>query len=173
MHGRSGTPRGLSLAVGVLTLGAGLVPTLAALDVIPTPDAAFGAPRWIVLLIVQPFLLIGLGITLHGLGMPARVFRARGLAGGRVFVAGGSLLWSWIVLYGNTGDGATIAVGPVAIPVPSFIARPVNRAMVAGAALLTIAIAAALWFSAVRTSLAARRGEATARLGPADEETTR
>ena len=168
-----GTSRRVALAVGLVALVAGVVPTLAALDVIPTPDAEFGAPRWIVLLLVQPFVLLGLGITLHGLGLPARVLHVLGFAGGLVFVTAGSIFWTWLLFFGDAAGRAMIGVGPVAVPLPSAIGRPFNRTLITAAAILTITIAIVLWFSGLRKCMTAVRARSTRPVPRADEETTR
>ncbi|MBI1736706.1 MAG: hypothetical protein HYR51_16175 [Candidatus Rokubacteria bacterium] len=148
--------RAAGVGLSLFIVAAGVTPTLMALNVIETPDSDFGAPRWLVVLLVQPFVLFGLGTLLSALGLPVRVFHVFVYAAGLVFVVTGAMTWTWLLLFGDPGSTAMIGIGPVTVPVPAFVARPLNRIMVGVAAVLMIVIAVLILADAVRRWLGPR-----------------
>lgn len=140
-------------ALGLVVMIAGFVPFLQAVNLIETPDSDIHAPRLLAAVLVTPFILIGAGMLLSALGLGAWVWNALGYAAGLIFVTSAAAFLVWIVATGQTGDAAMLGVGPIAVPLPAFIARPFNVVFVSFCALLMVGIAAAYWWHAIRTAL--------------------
>lgn len=79
----------------VLCIAAGLVPMLAALGMIPSPEASFHAPRWVVFLAGSLFFIAGMWILMQALVGEPRA-RAFGAATGLALVAGLALVGHWV-----------------------------------------------------------------------------
>ncbi len=149
------TPRGRAGAVllGLVVTVMGFVPLLQALNVIETPDSDIHAPRLLVAVLVTPFILVGAGMLLSALGLGVRVWNALGYAAGLIFVTSMAVFLVWLIATGHTGDSAMLGLGPIAVPVPAVVARPLNLVFVSLCALLMIAIATAFWWHAISTAL--------------------
>ncbi|MBI2204039.1 MAG: hypothetical protein HYU41_09335 [Candidatus Rokubacteria bacterium] len=145
-RGRAG-----AAAIGLAVTAMGLVPFLRAVNVIETPDSEIHVPRLLAAVLVIPFVLLGAGILLSALGLGAWVWNALGYAAGLIFVTSTAAFLVWVLATGNAGDSAMLGVGPIAVPLPAFIARPFNVVFVSFCALLMIGIAAAYWWHAIRS----------------------
>lgn len=81
--------------IGLLTTAAGLTPMLAALDVIPSPESSFHAPRWIVFLAGSLFFMVGMWIIMQGIVGEERA-RLFGGAMACALVLGLAFLINWV-----------------------------------------------------------------------------
>jgi hypothetical protein len=81
--------------IGLLVTAAGLTPMLAALDVIPSPESSFHAPRWIAFLAGSLFFMVGMWIVMQGI---VGEERARVFGGAMAFalVLGLAFLINWV-----------------------------------------------------------------------------
>lgn len=98
-------------------------------------------------------VLLGAGMLLSALGLGVRVWNALGYAAGLIFVTSMAVFLVWLIATGHTGDSAMLGLGPIAVPVPAVVARPLNLVFVSLCALLMIAIATAFWWHAISTAL--------------------
>jgi hypothetical protein len=83
------------LLLGLLVTAAGLTPMLAALDVIPSPESSFHAPRWIVFLAGSLFFMVGMWIVMQGIVGEERT-RVFGGAMAFALVLGLAFLINWV-----------------------------------------------------------------------------
>lgn len=137
------------LALGILVVGMGCLPLLAALDVIPTPDEAFHAPRWLVALFASCFLLGGLVLAVRVAPFGSAHLRERisaFLAGtlAVTFLTTGAIFLTLQLLQPG-GEPGTLTVGGLTLPLPGRWAFYVDRALVGFVALLTDLLALAVW----------------------------
>ena len=87
--------RSVTLLCGLFCIAAGLVPILAALGVIPSPEESFHAPRWVVFLAGSLFFTAGMWILLQALVGEARA-RAFGEATGVALLVGLAMVGHWV-----------------------------------------------------------------------------
>ena len=94
------------LLIGVFVSVMGLTPMLAALDVIPSPDSSFHAPRWIVFLAGSMFFTVGMWILMQALVGEDRA-RVFGAAVGFSVLVGLAFLANWIAFGSGTREGCS------------------------------------------------------------------
>jgi hypothetical protein len=92
--------------IGLFVAAMGLTPMLAALDVIPSPDSSFHAPRWVVFLAGGLFFTVGMWILMQAAvgENRAKVF---GSAVGFSLVVGLAFLSNWIAFGSGTREGCS------------------------------------------------------------------
>jgi len=94
------------LLTGLFVSAMGLTPMLAALNVIPSPDSSFHAPRWVVFLAGSLFFTVGMWILMQAIvgENRAKVF---GAAVGFSVVVGLAFLANWIAFGSGTREGCS------------------------------------------------------------------
>jgi hypothetical protein len=92
--------------IGLLVTAAGLTPMLAALDVIPSPESSFHAPRWVVFLAGSLFFTVGMWILMQAVVGEERA-RWFGAAMGFAVVAGLAFLLNWIAFGSGTRESCS------------------------------------------------------------------
>lgn len=141
------------LAVGgVGSLASGTVGVLSALDVIPTPDSKFGAPRWIVAVLCVVFVVAGVMLLSRLLSALAprsaaatrHVVQVSTLLVVFTFVHGGAAFLTWAAITGARGE-STMSLFGLAVPFIGRLGDLVDRAFVPLAALIMDAIVVVLW----------------------------
>ena len=143
--------------IGLLVAAAGLYPTLAALDVIPTPDKAFHTPRWLVAILASCFLWLGIGLLLDAAstatGESSALRRACEwmesffvYAGLACFLGGGLIFLHWRLFFVTKPLRGSISVLGFGIPLPRWISMIIGQALLAFVLLAVyLLIAAAVW----------------------------
>jgi hypothetical protein len=137
------TPRQLA-ATGAMTVVMSGLFLLMAVGVIPSDDAALGAPRWAVVAVLVPPLLAGLGLLAKAASR-ATLGHVLVHAGGAGFVTTMAVFFAWLVVTGRTGTHGTLTIGPVPVPLPPAVARVVNVVVVLVAALMFAFMAVVYW----------------------------
>lgn len=102
-----------TLLLGLFVAAIGLIPMLAALDVIPTPESSFHAPRWIVFLVGSLFFTVGMWILMQGMVGESRA-KVFGAAVGFSVVVGLAFIANWIAFGSGTREscsGSTSFIG--------------------------------------------------------------
>lgn len=94
------------LLIGLLVTAMGLTPMLAALDVIPSPDSSFHAPRWVVFLAGSLFFTIGMWILMQAAVGESRA-KSFGAAVGFTLFIGLAFLANWIAFGSGTREGCS------------------------------------------------------------------
>lgn len=94
------------LLIGLFVAIMGLTPMLAALNVIPSPDSSFHAPRWVVFLAGSLFFTVGMWILMQAIvgENRAKVF---GAAVGFTVLVGLAFLSNWIAFGSGTREGCS------------------------------------------------------------------
>ena len=150
--------------LGLLTAAVGTVPVLSAAGVIPSDDADFGAPRWIVALIAFSFVAVGAMLAVLSLPSwtpaiaPDAVWVRRTAAFFGVlllvaFFGGVGAFLNWKAFVSGGGGTAEVTVGGIAIPLPPFLRNVAERLGVTIFALIFDAIALASVWELVKTRL--------------------
>lgn len=94
------------LLIGLLVTVMGLTPMLAALNVIPSPNSSFHAPRWVVFLAGSLFFTVGMWILLQAVVGKSRAKLFGAAVGFTVFV-GLAFLANWIAFGSGTREGCS------------------------------------------------------------------
>ena len=94
------------LLIGLFVAIMGLTPMLAALNVIPSPDSSFHAPRWVVFLAGSLFFTVGMWILMQATvgENRAKIF---GAAVGFTVLVGLAFLSNWIAFGSGTREGCS------------------------------------------------------------------
>lgn len=155
---------GKAIAFGALCVLASAVPVLSALDVIPTPDDKFGAPRWLVAVLASSFTWVGLLLLSMGLNhyvapifprLAVRLTTASGCFAGLLLLAfiGGMLVFLHLQLFAPTGAGSgSVSVGGIPIPLPPAAQAFIDRLFIGLICFIFDAfILLVLWFAIKET----------------------
>jgi hypothetical protein len=107
-----------------MVIAAGVVLTLASLNVIPAADEGFGAPRWIAALV--GLLFVGAGVyvmTMPWTSTAQKVMLGTSIALAFFTVMG--IFFTWLTLSAAAGRG-TLTVNGVSVPLPDIVGRAMN-----------------------------------------------
>lgn len=156
-------PIWILLVAGLASLNAGVVMFLCAVDIIPTPDSKFGAPRWIIALIaVLPFS-VGVMLTSELFARLLPAWRKGAESVTRIAMllivvtflhAAGSFL-TWAAITGAEGQSSLTVLG---FPVPwiGSLVHIVDRVLIAIVALIVDAMIVFVWIVAAARLLGRR-----------------
>jgi hypothetical protein len=137
------------IAMGLIVTAIGAIPVLSALNIIPSDDSQFGAPRWLVAFIAGAFPAIGLFLILMGLrnfttdsklaSFMTQIAIGFLLITLACFIGGGAIFLT-MQFFHPTGS-SSISIGPVSFFLPGSIAKYIDRIVIGFVALLLDAIA--------------------------------
>jgi len=95
-----------TLLIGLFVVAMGLTPMLAALDVIPSPESSFHAPRWVVFLAGSLFFTVGMWILMQAAVGEERA-RWFGGAIGFTVAVGLAFLLNWVAFGSGTRESCS------------------------------------------------------------------
>jgi len=138
---------GSALLAGSAFVLVGVLVTLAALNVIPTADEGFGAPRWIVALVGLLFVAGGL----YAMTTPWTT-AAQQLALGTTIALGFltimAIFFTWLTLAAATGHGS-LTINGVTVALPGAVERVMNGALAGVFALVFDTLAVYSWWKTI------------------------
>jgi hypothetical protein len=144
------------IVFGLLVILIGGFPVLAALNIVPTDNSEFGAPRWLVAVIGGAFPAVGFFLIASGLRTSIRnpkisAFMTQMSAGFLLLTVlcliGGGAIFLTMQLFHPTGGGSHLSIGPVSFLIPRVIGRYVDKVLIGFFAIILDAILLAILYS--------------------------